>query len=112
MVFREVVEKVDEKDLLVGKTFANRFQVDGVLGQGGFGRVYAATQLSMSRKAALKTLRPELGKDKKQLKRFYHEARAASALTSPRVVRIYDFGIDDESKTPFIAMEYLQGSTS
>jgi eukaryotic-like serine/threonine-protein kinase len=65
----------------------------------------------MSRKAALKTLRPELGKDKKQLKRFYHEARAASALTSPHVVRIYDFGIDDESKTPFIAWSTSRGVT-
>ena len=108
-ILREVVEQGEAVDPLVGEVFAKRFRIDAVLGQGGFGTVYSSTQLSMSRKAAVKTLRAELGKDKAQLKRFYHEARAASALTSPHVVRIYDFGIDDERKTPFIAMEHLQG---
>ena len=108
-VLREVVERGEEVDPLVGQVFAKRFRIDAVLGQGGFGTVYSATQLSMSRKAAVKTLRSELGSDKAQLKRFYHEARAASALTSPHVVRIYDFGIDDERRAPFIAMEHLSG---
>ncbi len=108
-VLQEVVDAAPEADPLVGQVFAKRFRIDKVLGQGGFGTVYAATQLSMNRKAAVKTLRAELGSDKAQLKRFYHEARAASALTSPHVVRIYDFGIDDELKTPYIAMEHLHG---
>ncbi len=98
-------------DDAVGKVFSSRYRIEGLLGQGGFGRVYVATQLSMGRTVALKTLHPELVSDENHLQRFYLEARAASHLKSPHVVRIYDFGVDDETSTPFIAMEELEGRT-
>ena len=95
----------------VGKVFSSRYRIERLLGQGGFGRVYVATQLSMGRTVALKTLHPELVSDENHLQRFFLEARAASHLKSPHVVRIYDFGVDDETRTPFIAMEELEGRT-
>ncbi len=96
-------------DVLLGRVFSGRYRIERVLGQGGFGRVYRATQLSMRRPVAVKTLHRELVRDRVQLRRFYQEARAASALTGPHVVRIHDFGVDDETGCPFIAMELLEG---
>lgn len=99
----------EEVDKAVGMVFADRYRIDGVLGQGGMGRVYRANQLSMNRPVALKTLHANLLTEKRHMKRFYREARAASRLSSPHVVRIYDFGIDEAQGTPFIAMELLEG---
>jgi len=98
-----------EVDPLIGAIFAGRYEVEKLLGEGGFGRVYLASQLSMGRAVALKTLHKELVTEEMHLRRFYLEARAASKLMSPHVVRIYEFGVDEKTKTPFIAMEFLKG---
>jgi serine/threonine protein kinase len=107
---RDLVNR-EPADDAVGKVFSSRYRVERLLGQGGFGRVYVATQLSMGRTVALKTLHPELVHDENHLQRFYLEARAASHLRTPHVVRIFDFGVDEETLTPFIAMEELEGRT-
>jgi serine/threonine protein kinase len=101
-----LAEKEDEN---LGKVIGNRYEVERVLGEGGMGRVYVAVQLSMSRKVALKVLHPQMLSDSRHVRRFYQEAKSASRLTSPHVVRMYDFGIDEDTGTPFIAMELLQG---
>ncbi|MFO0749340.1 MAG: protein kinase [Myxococcota bacterium] len=98
-------------DLALGRVIAGRFRVERFIGQGGTGRVYVATQLSIGREVALKLLQPHHVRDRKQVRRFYREARAATKLTSAHVVRVHDFGVDDDTKTPFIAMELLRGET-
>ncbi len=103
------MEKAAE-DPVVGSVFSERYRIDRVLGDGGMGRVYVATQLSMNREVALKTLHQQLLSDRRYVGRFYQEAKAASQLNSPHVVRMYDFGIDEETGTPYIAMELLQGT--
>ncbi len=96
-------------DPIVGRVLSESYLVEHLLGEGGFGRVYEATQLTMDRRVALKTLRPTLVADRNQLARFYREAKAVSRLTSPHVVRVYDFGMDDDTGCPFLAMELLRG---
>ena len=54
MIKAEVLEA--EEDPIIGKTFSNRYRIDKILGEGGMGRVYVATQLSIGREVALKTL--------------------------------------------------------
>jgi serine/threonine protein kinase len=93
----------------VGEVFAGRYRIGDELGKGGYGRVYAAIQLGDGRTLALKMMQPRVVSDEELLQRFYVEARAASRLRSPHVVRIYDYGIDEESCTPYIAMEELEG---
>ena len=100
-----------EEDRLLGRTLGGRFRVEGAVGKGGFATVYVATQLSMGRQVALKALHPDLITDDEQLQRFFREARAASRIASPHVVRIHDFGVDDDTGTPFIAMELIEGIT-
>jgi len=109
MILAEILK--GEEDKIIGKTFSNRYRIDKVLGEGGMGRVYVATQLSIGREVALKTLHPAFVSEKRHLKRFYKEAQSASALTSPHVVRIHDFGLDEETGSPYISMEYLKGRT-
>jgi hypothetical protein len=104
------VFKKDEREVFEpGDVVAGRFRVDRLLGKGAMGSVFEAVQLSMERKVALKTLQEAFHTDTQVVRRFYLEARAASQLEHPNIVKIYDFGVDDESKVPYIAMEYLEG---
>ena len=99
----------EEQDPSLGKVFSGRYRIEKLLGEGGMGRVYIATQLSMGRQVALKTLHPEMVQEKRSVRRFYQEAKSASTLAGQHVVRIYDFGLDETTATPFIAMELLKG---
>ncbi len=99
------------EDPLVGKIFSKRYEITRLLGEGGMGKVYVAVQSSVDREVALKVLHPESLKDSKRVARFYREAKAASQLNNPHVVRLYDFGVDDDTDMPFIAMELLHGQT-
>lgn len=98
-------------ELAPGTVLAGRYRVGRLLGKGGMGQVYEATQLSMQRTVALKTLHPRLLQDADHLGRFYREAKAASLLEGPNIVRVYDFGVDDATATPFIIMELVRGVT-
>jgi serine/threonine-protein kinase len=71
------------------------------------GEVYRARDPKLDREIALKVLSAELASSNEHLRRFEHEARAASALNHPNIVSIYDVGRDDEHA--YIAMELVDG---
>src|SRR3990172_1766356 len=85
------------------------YEIVSSLGQGGMGAVYRARDLKLGREVALKVLAPELASDSERLRRFEQEARAASALSHPNIVHIYDVGESDGTR--YIAMELAEGST-
>lgn len=93
---------------LVGREIDGRFTVAELLGRGGMGAVYRARQHSMDRDVALKVLRRELTGDEKAVRRFFHEARAASRLANPHTVTVFDFGQSADGLL-YIAMEMLRG---
>ena len=110
-VLMDAFEAEEEELLEVGAIVAERYRVERVLGHGGMGTVFMATQLSVERPVALKTLRKNLLNNQTLVKRFYQEARASSHLNHPNIIRIFDFGIDHVTGVPFIAMEHLRGNT-
>ena len=93
---------------LVGQSIGH-YQVISLLGKGGMGEVYLARDDRLGRQVALKFLPLDLASDPGRLRRFEHEARAASALNHPNVATIYEIGDTDGQR--FIAMEYMAGET-
>ena len=79
------------------------------IGAGGMGAVYKAYDNNLQRVVALKVLPEEYVSQQDRRRRFFQEARAASALTHPHILTIYEVGEDDGK--PYIAMEYVEGET-
>src|SRR5256714_1256682 len=86
-----------------------RYSIISFLGVGGMGEVYLAEDTKLGRKVALKTLPAEFTNDKERLRRFQHEARAASALNHPNLLTIHEIGA--EAGAHFMATEYVDGDT-
>lgn len=95
-------------DPLVGRIVGG-YKLNELVGAGGMGKVYRATQLSLHRDVAFKVLRDQHVKDKGFRDLFVNEARAAAQLVHPNVVQVYDAG--NEGDLVFFSMEFLgQGS--
>lgn len=85
-----------------------RYEVLGLVGQGGMGSVYKAKGAKIDSTMAIKFLRPELVNDATAMKRFEQEVKAASGLTHPNLAAVYDHG-RTKSGAPFLVMDYVQG---
>jgi eukaryotic-like serine/threonine-protein kinase len=83
------------------------FRIEKKLGQGGMGTVFLATQVSLDRKVALKTLSPEFAKKQDFVKRFLREARSMARLQHPNVVQVY--AADSASGVNYAAIEFIDG---
>ena len=79
------------------------------IGEGGMADVYLAMDTLLNREVAIKILRGELSNDPVNLIRFQREANAASGISHPNIVEIYDVGEEDGKH--FIVMEVVRGQT-
>ncbi len=98
----------DLRRLTPGTVLAG-YRLESLIGKGGMGRVYRATQLSMNRKVALKILAPRLTSKKSFRERFISEARHAGALQHPNLISVHDVGECD--RLLFFSMELIEGET-
>jgi eukaryotic-like serine/threonine-protein kinase len=90
------------------------YDVVALIGAGGMGEVYRAHDARLQRDVALKLLPRDLARDPERLRRFELEARAASALTHPAIVAVYDVGavtLDEHDAQPYLSMELVEGRT-
>jgi serine/threonine-protein kinase len=91
-------------DVLDGK-----FRIERILGQGGMGAVYVAEEIELGRQVAIKVLLPEAAANPEAVARFEREGRAAAALQSDHVTRIFGVGRLSNG-APYIVMELLDGN--
>lgn len=95
--------------LQAGQLVDDRFEIEATLGQGGFGTVYRATQLSTGQRVALKLMatRDDANTDRA---RFEREMAVIARLNHPHIVRLLDFGALPDGRL-FTVLEYIEGET-
>src|ERR1700755_1881752 len=93
-----------------GQTLAVRYEIRSVLGVGGMGMVYKATDRELGEVVAVKTLQPDMMRqDPSELERFKSEIKLARRIAHRNVVRTYDLG--ENSGVYFITMEFVEGKS-
>ncbi len=99
--------------LLKGMLLSQRFRVEALLGRGGMGAVYRATDLALERAVAVKVLAPSAGvagdAPQELRARFFREARLAAQLDHPNIVPVLHFDID--GPLAYLVMPLLTGGT-
>ena len=97
-------------DPMIAQTIDGRYEVVGVLGEGGMGKVYRVRHTALDRPFAMKVLRKDLARDAELAQRFIQEAKTTASVRHPNIVSITDFGrLPDDS--PYFVMELLIGET-
>ncbi len=88
-------------------TKIGKYEVLEVLGKGGMGVVYKATDPHIGRRVAIKMMTGGFAQDPELLKRFYREAQSTGALQHPNFVIVHDLG--EQGGNPYLVMEFLEG---
>ncbi len=101
------------QQLFAGRTKGfkvDRYLLLDVIGEGGMGRVYLATDTRLKRRVALKILAPDRVNNPRAVARFQREGLLGAQLQHENLVRIYDFG--EWSGRCYLVMEYIEGKTA
>ena len=93
-------------DLAIG-SILGRYEIIRMIGLGGMGKVYLATDNQLDRKVAIKVLNQKYENHETNIQRFIQEAKAASALNHPNILTIHDIGQSETGH--FIVMELVAG---
>ena len=99
--------RTDAKGLLPAGRIIAGYRIEGLLGRGGMGQVYRATQLSMGREVAFKVLSPRFARSRSFRERFLREARAAGRFNHPNLIAVHDVG--EAGDLMFFSMELVAG---
>jgi len=95
--------------MLEGHLLSERYKIKSTIGGGGMANVYLADDTILDREVAIKVLRLEYANDEEFIARFDREAKAATSLSHPNVVNIFDVG--EEDHILYMVMEYVDGLT-
>jgi len=85
------------------------YEIAAIVGAGGMGEVYRATDTRLNRIVAIKVLPARFSQKPEALERFEREARAISQLSHANICQLYDLG--EQDGVHYIVMEYLEGET-
>lgn len=94
---------------MIGKVLKGKYRVLEKVGTGGFATVYLGRNLESNEVVAIKILKEEHTEESKFVERFRREAKMARRMQHPNVVRMIDYGIEDN--VHYLIMEYVQGRT-
>jgi len=86
------------------------YRIDSLIGRGGMGAVYQATQPVIDKRVAIKVLHRAASKHGGALERFIREARAVNKIGHPNIVDVFGFGTTEDDR-PYLVMELLVGET-
>ena len=95
-------------DSLSNEIINGKYRLKKAIARGGMGVIYSAEQLNLGREVAIKLILQQTDEDAEQ--RFLQEASLAARIDHPNVIRVYDFGKDQQNRM-FLVMELLQGHT-
>ncbi|APR77943.1 Putative serine/threonine-protein kinase pknH [Minicystis rosea] len=95
--------------LVSDTVFAGRYRVVRALASGAMGGVYEVVHIETQRRRALKIMLPHIVHDAAMRERFLLEARVAADIESEFIVDVFDAGVDEATKMPFLVMELLRG---
>jgi serine/threonine protein kinase len=98
----------DDLSRLPGMLVGGKYRVDRLIGRGGMGAVFAATNTAIGKRVALKFLGREAAQDPAATLRFQREAQAAGGIESEHIVHVFDAGTSPDG-LPFLVMELLNG---
>lgn len=93
--------------LLLPQILENTYKIKRLIGSGGMGDVYLATDIRLDRPVAVKVLKLSSSSEKEALERFNREAKAVAKLSHPNIVSIFDVGEVDNFN--YMVMEYVEG---
>ncbi len=93
----------------VGRVLGGRYRLLAPIGTGASAHVYLADDVSLGRRVAVKILHPALATDESFLHRFRVEAQAAAVLNHPNLMKVMDWGEDEDG--PYLVLEYLAGGS-
>jgi tetratricopeptide (TPR) repeat protein/predicted Ser/Thr protein kinase len=92
---------------LIGNILGNRYRILREIGTGGMAKVYLAEDVKSGDLVAVKVLYSQFTEDISFIQRFNREAKLASTLTDPHIVRVLDYGADRDQH--YLVMEYVEG---
>ena len=92
---------------MLGRVIADRYRLDGILGRGGMGAVYAAVHRITHKRVAVKVLHSWVAEKRHGGGRFLREAQAAAAIGHPAIPQVLDAGIDEGNL--YLVFEWLEG---
>ena len=105
----EIDDRALSPSLPTSRIIDGKYQLNRVIGRGGMGAVYEATDMRLDRSVAVKAMMGTMFDDSVARQRFAREARASARITHPNVVSVFDIGEFDGGA--YLVLEYLRGRT-
>ena len=94
----------------VERTVERRYRLEQLVGRGGMGAVYEATDLRLNRRVAVKIISAKMFGNREALRRFEREAQTSARLSHPNIISVHDYGVLGTGGA-YLVMELISGET-